>query len=239
MFSEGFRLFYNIVEKCIFRYNWNMDKSDRKLRTRNLREIELLFWLLILLVLFVVGSVISDKSRESYEIHKIFLPDVDGLIVGSPVNFMGVPVGYVTKLKMVDDDEVFVKFIVTNKSTKLPKGTIANVEFSGLGGSRSLELYPPDKTYVQTYGLHTNSADNYIVVAPPKRLRDCLVLLYQMYGKIVSITYRVSYFSKEFQSPDIKKQRIDSEKGLNNLIHYSNGWLDSMQHKIKDIKANK
>ena len=103
-----------------------MDKSDRKLRTRNLREIELLFWLLILLVFFVIGSFIANKSSQSYEIHKIFLPDVDGLIVGSPVNFMGVPVGYVSKLKIVDDDEVFVKFIVTDKSTKLPKDTIAN-----------------------------------------------------------------------------------------------------------------
>ena len=33
------------------------------------------------------------------------MPDVDGLIVGSPVNLMGIPVGYVTKTKIINDDK--------------------------------------------------------------------------------------------------------------------------------------
>jgi len=215
-----------------------MDKSVRKQRTRNLREIELLFWLLVLLAVFVVGSVFVSKENRTYEIHKIFLSDVDGLIVGSPVNFMGVPVGYVSKLQIVDDDEVFVKFLVTDKAVKLPKGTIANIEFSGLAASKSLELYPPDKDYVQDYGLATNASDKYIVVAPPKRLRDSLVLLDQMYGKIVSIVYRASYFMNELQKPEVKQDRIDSEHKINTFVHYSNHWLDNVKDKINDIKYN-
>ena len=143
-----------------------MEKSVRKLRTRNLREIELLFWLVILLAFLIFGIFLAHKDIKTYEIHNIFLPDVDGLIVGSPVNFMGVKVGFVNKMQIIDDDEVFVKFIITDKSIKLPKGTIASVEFSGLAGSKSLELYPPNKKYVQTYGL--DAQNKYIVVAPPK-----------------------------------------------------------------------
>ena len=81
-----------------------MEKSVRKNRTRNFREVELLIWLLILLALFVFGYFLYSKHQKSYEFHNVFMADIDGLIVGSPVNFMGVPVGNVTKLKIVNDE---------------------------------------------------------------------------------------------------------------------------------------
>ena len=56
-----------------------------------------------------MGLVITEKGEE---VHKIFVSDVDGLIVGSPVNLMGVPVGHVTKLKFVRDDEIYIRFII-------------------------------------------------------------------------------------------------------------------------------
>ena len=93
-----------------------MDKSVRQTRTRHLREVELLIWLLIILALFAIGFYLYSAKQKTYELHNIFMSDVDGLIVGSPVNFMGVPIGYVNKLKIVNDDEVFVRFIVKDKS---------------------------------------------------------------------------------------------------------------------------
>lgn len=71
-----------------------------------------------------------------------FLCDVDGLIVGSPVKFMGVQVGYIEKVKIVSN-EVYLKIVITAKDVELPKGSIATVEFNGMGGSKSLEIYPP------------------------------------------------------------------------------------------------
>ena len=65
------------------------------------------------------------------------MPDVDGLIVGSPVRMMGIEVGHVTKIKPIKD-EVFVRFIITEKDLKIPQGTVATVEFSGMAGSKSL-----------------------------------------------------------------------------------------------------
>lgn len=61
------------------------------------------------------------------------MPDVDGMIVGSPVKFMGVQVGYIQKVHIVSNN-VYVKFVVTEKDTYIPEGAIATVEFNGLGG---------------------------------------------------------------------------------------------------------
>ncbi len=211
-----------------------MEKSVRKNRTRNFREIELLIWLLILLALFVFGYFLFNKHQKSYEFHNVFMADIDGLIVGSPVNFMGVPVGHVTKLKIVNDDEIFVKFVIKDKSIKLPKGTIANVEFSGLGGSKSIELYPPDKNYVQQYGL---DGDDYIIVAGSKRLHDCWKLLYQMFSKIGAIVYRFSYFGEELKSTGIEEEGLKTQNDVNNFLEFSNNWVDNIQKNVQDYKS--
>ena len=120
-----------------------MEKHERKSRTSKLRRIETGIWFLIIVVFISIGIFVLNKYENSFETHKIYMPDVDGLIVGSPVNLMGIPVGYVTKTKIINDDEVVVKFKITNKSIHIQEGTIATVEFSGLGGSKSLELFPP------------------------------------------------------------------------------------------------
>lgn len=212
-----------------------MKKHAREMRTRNFRQIELLVWLLILLAFFGISSFIHTKNKKSYELHNIFLPDVDGLIVGSPVNLMGVPVGYVTRMKIIREDEIFIRFIIKDKSIKLPKGTIANIEFSGLGGSKSIELYPPDKDYVQQYGLNAN---DYIIVAKPKRLHDCWDLLYQMFTKLGSIFDRIDYFGSTFKNSNLDEETLQAQEDINNFLEFSNDWVDNIQKKIPDNKIN-
>ena len=104
--------------------------------------VELFIWLLILFL--VSGGLMLAKYnyKKQFNTYQIFLPDVDGLINGSPVKIMGIQVGYVNQLDIVGED-VYVKFIITEKDVKIPSGSVATVEFSGLGGSKSLELYPP------------------------------------------------------------------------------------------------
>ena len=105
------------------------------------------------------------------------MSDVDGLIVGSPVRMMGIEVGHITKIKPTNE-EVFVKFILTDKNMQLPQGTIATVEFSGMAGSKSLELYLPNQsTYI-------NTDVPILEVDPPKRLHDAMGLLNEMFDKI-------------------------------------------------------
>lgn len=175
-----------------------MEKVDRKNRTSRLRRNELIIWLIILVILSSICVFLCKKYDDTYVSHTIYMPDVDGLIVGSPIHIMGIPVGYVTKTKIINENEIKVVFKLTNRSIKLPKGTVATVEFSGLGGSKSLELYPPDSGKIPNELVGKN---DYILVDRPKRLRDSMSLLYQMYKTLMNIIYTVTIFSKDVSGP--------------------------------------
>lgn len=149
---------------------------------------EAVIWFFILCVAVAAVKIHHYEKEKELVTYQIFMSDVDGLIVGSPVKFMGVQVGYIEKIKIVSND-VYLKVVITDKDVELPKGSIATVEFSGMGGAKSLEVYPPTKESLAENKL--------IVVESPKRLHDSLGLLNDMFDKIGSITTKLSFFAKE------------------------------------------
>ena len=72
----------------------------------------------------------------------MFIHDIDGLKKGSPVKIMGVGVGYITEINIVDD-YMYISFMVTKKDVSIPHGSVAKIESYGIAGSKSIELYPP------------------------------------------------------------------------------------------------
>ena len=136
--------------------------------------IEFGIWFLILCIAVGAFRIYHYNKEKELVTYQIFMPDVDGLIAGSPVKFMGVQVGYIEKVKIVAND-VYLKIVITNKDVELPKGSLATVEFNGMGGSKSLEVYPPTKESLASNKL--------IVVQNPKRLHDSLGLLNDMFDK--------------------------------------------------------
>jgi len=105
--------------------------------------IELIIWLIILSILSGIGVFIYHKFFVEPNVHIVQFKDIDGITKGSPVRFMGINIGYVRNLKS-KDNHINVQIIVTKKNFKIPEGTVARVEFYGLGGSKSIELMPPD-----------------------------------------------------------------------------------------------
>ena len=105
--------------------------------------IEIIIWTVILAVTFTIGIFSYSKIFVEPNIYTIEFKDIDGITQGSPVRFMGINVGHVRNLSS-DSKSVYVQIIITKKDIKIPNGTIARVEFYGLGGSKSIELMPPD-----------------------------------------------------------------------------------------------
>lgn len=165
--------------------------------------IEFAIWLVIAFIAVAGIRIHNYLHHKQLVTYQIFLPDVDGLIVGSPVKYMGVQVGYVSKIKIVAN-EVYLKLVITDSDLVLPKGVIATVEFNGMAGSKSLEIYPPTKESIASGKL--------IVTADPVRLNDALSLFNEMFDKIDSIISRVSFFAKETGTFDIDKSGLDLEK---------------------------
>ncbi|MEI8128656.1 MAG: MlaD family protein [bacterium] len=184
--------------------------------------VELFIWLLVLFL--VSGGMMFFKYnyKKNFETYQIFLPDVDGLISGSPVKIMGIQIGYINQLDIVGED-VYVNFVITEPNVKIPAGSVATVEFSGLGGSKALELYPPV--------ANKNYSGRLITSQSPKRIHDSLGLLNEMFDKIIDITYGVSNFMDQvglIKSSEMPES-VHNQKSIDGFFNSSNNWLDKLQ----------
>ena len=141
--------------------------------------VELFVWLLILFLVSGTIMLVKYNYKKDFNTYQVFLPDIDGLIDGSPVRYMGIQIGYVSQVNIVGED-VYVKFVITQKNLKIPKGSVTTVEFTGLGGSKSLEIYPP-KTPDKLL------SDKKLIPQPPKRIHESLGLLSDMFDKMMKI----------------------------------------------------
>ena len=178
----------------------------------NLRKyiwFEFGIWLLIIFFVVAGIKIYQHKEAKKFVTYQIFMSDVDGLIVGSPVRFMGIEIGYVSKIKILTD-EIYLKIVMRDKNFQLPKGAIATVEFNGMGGSKSLEIYPPTSQSI--------AEGKIISVSETVRLSDALALLGDMYNKIDSIIVRMSVFAKETGAFDVKNGiNVDAIEGNINM----------------------
>lgn len=188
--------------------------------------VEVFIWLLVLFAISCGILLFKNFLWKQYNTYQIFLPDVDGLIDGSPVKILGIQVGYVSQLDIVGED-VYVKFIITRKGVKIPSGSIATVEFAGLGGSKSLEIYPPKN--------NINPSKKFIISQPPKRIAASASLLNQMYEEVMEIAYAVSHFMGELGVIKSKEIEIQSTETVNEFLNLSNSWLDDAQKKSDKV----
>lgn len=139
---------------------------------------ELFVWVLLIFSASFISLYVYNKNVREKNTYYVFFNDVDGLIKGSPVKIQGYQVGYVSDISFVDDD-VFITFIITDKDIVMPKKIAATVEFTGMGGSKSLELYIPKEG---------SQAKNYISTTEPKRLQDFYIYQNQIARDIMTMT---------------------------------------------------
>ncbi len=175
---------------------------------------ELFIWgLLIFSTLFVSLYVYNSNVRKKHTYY-VFFKDIDGLIKGSPVKMLGYQVGYVSDISIVNED-VFITFIITDKKLKMPERMSATVEFTGMGGSKSLELSVPDEK---------TNPKNYITAVEPRRLQDFYVYTNQMANLILGMT---SDFMKimDARRTDLLKNFIKNPS----VLHDAHRTLDDVQ----------
>lgn len=209
-----------------------MEIEERRNRKSRLRRIELVVWIVIIIIISLFGTFIHFKHENSFKTHTIYMPDVDGLIVGSPVQMMGISIGYINQVKIINDSEIKVRFKLTNKSITIPKNTFATVEFSGLGGSKSLVLYPPDSG---KFPKELVGKNDYILVDRPRRLRDSMALLYQMYKTLMNIIYTSANFSNEIKKVELPESTTNM-MDFSSFINYADGYMNTYNENMKSIR---
>lgn len=90
------------------------------------------------LIAYGVKKTVYDKN-----LYTLYFRDVDGIITGSPVKFMGVTVGHVSQLSL-KGNKIKAVIFVSKPNIKIPDCANARVEFSGIVGSKYIEITPPD-----------------------------------------------------------------------------------------------
>ena len=194
--------------------------------------IEFAIWLLIIALCVFGIRYHHHKSLKQYKSYQIFMSDVDGLIVGSPVRFLGTSIGHVTKIQIVSSDvysDIYVKFIITEKNLTLPTGAIATVEGSGLGGSKSLEIYPPQD----------GKQDKIIVAKDSTRLNKIMSLFNTIFKDIEEIFTNLVHTGKELSTAprDEIKKNVVTPAQTNEKLTEINNQLDKYIKKEKDFRA--
>lgn len=140
--------------------------------------IEFIIWGLIIFSTLFVSLYVYNKNVREKHTYYVFFKDVDGLIKGSPVKIQGYQVGYVSDIAIVNDD-VFITFVITDNELVMPDNIIATIAFTGMGGSKSLELSVPDKN---------TKVKNYITTVEPRRLQEFYVYQTQIAQNILTMT---------------------------------------------------
>lgn len=201
--------------------------TNNKTKYKKLAQfIELFIWFLLLVCIVGIG-IVTKHNYNQYKTYQIFLQDVDGIIKGSPVRMMGIHIGYVRKVKIIND-MVFVDFIINQKGIDIPKGSMVTVEFTGLGGSKSIEIYTPkDKVPEGTQTFE---------IQQPRRIGAALSLLDSMLEKISAIMFQCTSFTDSINRAFSHSEKTNIEKPVGDILNDTNKWLDDKQKKIDNIK---
>jgi phospholipid/cholesterol/gamma-HCH transport system substrate-binding protein len=93
---------------------------------------------LILAVLFLIVGIQVTQGTDTYYV--IFEGSIGNLKEGSPVNFMGVPVGDVSELRLASDLASIEAELDLVRGTRITSGTTAQLKFSPLTNVYYIEL---------------------------------------------------------------------------------------------------
>lgn len=182
--------------------------------------IELAIWATII-VFFVVGmhyyNAIKINNKNTYH---IFIKDIDGLMEGSPVKIMGVQIGFVTEINVIDD-YMYISFLVTEKGINIPFGAKTKIESYGIAGSKSIELYPPTEEYKEYQDL--------LFISEPIRASDSF--------KTQNIIAKTLIAVSEGTTSMLDTQTLQQHKAnIQKLTELSNSdFLNSVDKKSDDI----
>lgn len=194
--------------------------------------IEAVVWLLIIGVIVFIISFINVSNTKHNETYHVFLEDVDGLIIGSPVRMMGLQIGYVSDIKIVEN-KIFITFVVSQDNTKIPENSIITVGAYGLAGSKSLEIYPDSKGE-KPYDYA------YFIPKSPRRIGDVYKVQADINQSIINISVAIGKEISVARLPMLKSLLKQSDN-VNMAIEKNNEIIkteDKLIKKLNDIHKN-
>lgn len=180
------------------------------MRKKFFTTFEILVWTVLFLIPVFFISTILNPDLDIQKHYYADFQDVNGIIIGSPVNYIGYNIGHVDDVEILDD-RVRIDIAIVEKGYSLPKCSTIKVEESGIGGSRSLEIFPCENP----------SLKGSIYTQKPKRTTE---MLYDYIAFTKNLTQSMGNFlnilqigldggeSSKFQ--DLKRESVSAQVAL-------------------------
>lgn len=173
---------------------------------------------LILFILLIAGGLgaygIYYHTVIKPNLYTIVFQDIDSIIKGSPVRFMGIIVGHVRNLDKTDG-HILCQIVITKPHTTIPDGSVAKVEYNGLGGSKSIEIMPPKTEDPDIKGIVATDALRISDFADAfKGLREVALCIKQFVDGITPQS-TLSAAKAVAEAPDFT---VEADKALNEAL---------------------
>lgn len=191
--------------------------------------VEFFVWILVIVITTLGINYYHALKINSKSTYHVFLKDIDGLMKGSPVKIMGIQVGYVTEINVIDD-YMYVSFFISKPDVTIPHGSKALIESYGIAGSKSIELYPPEEKADETKDL--------IFVKEPIRTSDSFKTQHSIAKILITVSEGTGAMldtqTAEQHKRNIQKLTELSATDLDFIDEKSEALTKKIQKKIKE-----
>ena len=139
--------------------------------------------------LIVIGVIIwlgsSQFLRESMYYVTYFDASVEGLESGSPVKYLGVPVGSVSKIQVAPDGRLIEVTMNFSKRIEIPDSLRVKAEISGIAGGKFLQLhFPSDPAIAKMYPKYSFEPPYPVIRSSPSGIEEIEIALREVMNKL-------------------------------------------------------
>lgn len=120
---------------------------EKKIKTRRVTSSFILGLFVVISSMILVGVVIWLGATEFFKQSKKFVTyfdaSISGLDPGSPVKYLGVPVGTVNKIQVAEDGKLIEVIMDIDSKININDSLRAKAEMLGIAGGKYIQLYYP------------------------------------------------------------------------------------------------
>jgi ABC-type transporter Mla subunit MlaD len=183
-----------------------------------------------LFVLFGIASIVAVVmwlgANEFFKEKKIFITYFDGSIQGleqgSPVKYLGVPVGNVSAVEIAPDGKLVEVQMQIDPKMKITPDMMIKSEYSGIAGGKFLQLFRPEKGESYSKIKLSFNPKFPVIYSAPSGIDEIAIAAKEVFNDLLQVKYA-----------KISNELIDMLENFNALLKNEN--IKSSLENVKDV----
>lgn len=145
--------------------------------------------------IILIGGIIwlgtQQFLKETMLYVTYFEGSVQGLEKGSPVKYLGVPVGNIEKIDVAPDGKLIEVLMQIDSKIKIDEDLRVKAEMSGLAGSKFLQLhFPSDTMIARLHPVLLFKPDYPVIYSSPSGIEEIEIAARDVLNKLLQFRYK-------------------------------------------------